>query len=155
MIIITTMPSHESRINNNKTQYKRFLSTSFIFVSCLRTVSYFPSISPEKCPKYLSLAAFSVFFAFIISFLHEIQFFQVRIQHSYNFSVFHKLCVRFAPYAKRMHFTYIECQGLPSVRSVLRKYVCQPTIFILEGCNVFSIHTFDVDTNFFPLMNFF
>lgn len=160
MIKITTMPKlHESRINNynnnNKTQYKRFLSTSFIFVSCLRTVFYFPSISPEKCPKYLSLAAFSVFFAFIISFLHKIQFFQVRIQHLYNFLVSQKLCVHFASYAKRMHYIYIKSQGLLSVRCVLRKYVNMLLPFlILAVCNVFLKHTFDVDTNFCPWVDF-
>lgn len=44
--------------NEEKTQYKRFSSTSFIFVSCLRAFSYYASISPEKCPKYLSFCVF-------------------------------------------------------------------------------------------------
>ena len=62
MIIIRTTKMHLQ-----KTQYKRISSTSFIFVSCLRTFSYYPSISPEKCPKCLSFLRFRCFAFIIIS----------------------------------------------------------------------------------------
>lgn len=63
MIIIRTTKMHLQK----KTQYKRISSTSFIFVSCLRAFSYYPSISTEKCPKCLSFLRFQCFAFIIIS----------------------------------------------------------------------------------------
>lgn len=103
-----------------KTQYKRFSSTSFIFVSCLRAFSYYPSISPEKCPKYLSVFrcvfvvrhhhhfctenAMHFFFVLAPCRPNDIKF-EIRV-HLPSFLV----C--FASCAKQMHYTNISNQGL-------------------------------------------
>ena len=133
MIIITTMPycvhrrngEKEKKLNISDFRRRRRRRRLYSFRVC--TFSYYPSISPEKCPKYLSFLRFSFFAFIIISARNSALFFPLALSfffsnykfYNFEYRVFvspekrtRKICVCFASCAKRMHFSNVRNQGL-------------------------------------------